>query len=104
MILLVIVLLVLLIPVLAIVLDSQLGRALATRIEGAPTAMRDATLEARIKELEAEVERLSSEVLRLDDEGRFMTRLLAERGSAEHDEASEGHGPRRSVRGDTEGG
>jgi hypothetical protein len=77
-----IVILVLLIPVLSIVLDSQLGRALAARIERRSLAGADDLLADRIAFLEGEVERLSSEVRRLDDEGQFLQRLLTE-GSEE---------------------
>jgi hypothetical protein len=71
--------LVVLIPLLAIVLDSQVGRALASRLErrsldGAP----DLTAE-RIAFLEGEVERLAGEITRLDDESQFLHKLLAER-------------------------
>jgi hypothetical protein len=75
--------LVVLIPLLAIVLDSQVGRALASRLErrglDAPS---DLTAE-RIAYLEGEVERLTSEVLRLDEESQFVHRLLTERREAE---------------------
>ena len=74
-----ILLLVVLIPLLAIVLDSQVGRAQASRLErqglDAPT---DAAAE-RLAYLESEVERLSAEVERLDEESEFVHRLLTER-------------------------
>jgi hypothetical protein len=67
------------IPLLAIVLDSQVGRALASRLERRGLeAPRDATAE-RIAFLEGEVERLSSEIQRLDEQGEFVQRLLTER-------------------------
>jgi len=70
--------LVVLIPLLAIVLDSQVGRALASRLErrglDAPS---DLTAE-RIGFLEGEVERLTSEIIRLDEEGQFVHKLLTE--------------------------
>ena len=75
--------LVVLIPLLAIVLDSQVGRALASRLErrglDAPS---DLTAE-RIAYLEGEVERLSSELMRLDEESQFVHKLLTERRGAE---------------------
>ncbi|HUE76566.1 MAG TPA: hypothetical protein VMM83_01365, partial [Longimicrobiales bacterium] len=79
-------LLVLLIPLLAVILDSQLGRALARRIEGgAPDS-------ERLARLEAELDRLAAEVERLEEHAEFTTRLLEERGGekrlppgAEHD-------------------
>ena len=78
-----ILILVVLIPLLAIVLDSQVGRALASRLErrglDAPS---DLTAE-RLAYLESEVERLTSEVTRLDEEGEFVHKLLLERGEAQ---------------------
>ncbi len=75
--------LVVLIPLLAIVLDSSVGRALASRLErrglDGPS---DLTAE-RIAYLEGEVERLSSEIQRLDEESQFVTKLLTERPEAE---------------------
>ena len=76
--------LVVLIPLLAIVLDSQVGRALASRLERRGLdAPGDLTAE-RIAFLENEVERLTAEVMRLDEEGQFVQKLLTERveGSA----------------------
>ncbi len=71
--------LVVLIPLLAIVLDSQVGRALASRLErrgldGPPDLMAE-----RVAFLEGEVERLTSEISRLDEESQFLHKLLAER-------------------------
>lgn len=65
--------LVLLIPLAAVVLDSRLGQALARRIEGGSP---DNT---RLEALEAEVERLSAEVERVREQSEFVTRLLEER-------------------------
>ena len=74
-----ILILVVLIPLLAIVLDSQVGRALASRLErGSLEASGDPTAE-RIAFLEGEVERLASEIVRLDEEGAFVQKLLIER-------------------------
>ena len=75
-----ILILVVMIPLLAIVLDSQVGRALASRLERRGLeAPHDATAE-RIAFLEGEVERLSGEIERLDQEGEFVQKLLDERG------------------------
>ena len=75
--------LVLLIPLLAIVLDSQVGRALASRLERRGLdGPQDLTAE-RIAYLEGEVERLTSEIVRLDDESQFGHKLLTERTSGE---------------------
>lgn len=73
--------LVLLIPILLIVLDSHLGRALAGRLERRDLGRSDEVLIDRVAHLEGEVERLASEVERLDDEGQFLNRLLIEGGS-----------------------
>lgn len=74
-----ILILVVLIPLLAIILDSQVGKALAARIERRGIdAPADVTAE-RIAFLEGEVERLSSEIERLDEQGEFVTKLLTER-------------------------
>ena len=73
--------LVVMIPLVAIVLDSQVGRALATRLERRSLDGPDITAE-RIAYLEGEVERLANEVMRLDEEGQFVTKLLTE-GKAE---------------------
>lgn len=82
-----ILILVVLIPLLAIVLDSQVGRALASRLERRGLdAPGDVTAE-RIAYLESEVERLAAEVERLDEEGQFVHRLLIEgkgEGGASH--------------------
>lgn len=71
--------LVVLIPLLAIVLDSQVGKALAARLERrALDAPGDITAE-RIAFLEGEVERLGSEIVRLDEQSEFVHKLLTER-------------------------
>lgn len=79
--LLLIFVLVLLIPILLIVLDSHLGRALAGRLERRDLGPSDEVLRDRVEQLEGEVERLAGEVQRLDDEGQFLNRLLLEGGS-----------------------
>ena len=67
------------IVLLAIVLDSQVGRALASRLERRGLeAPGDLTAE-RIAFLEGEVERLSAEIQRLGEESEFVQRLLTER-------------------------
>ncbi len=71
--------LVLLIPILAIVLDSQVGRALASRLERKGIGQPDDLFQERMMYLEGEVERLSREVGRLSDEGEFLQKLLEER-------------------------
>lgn len=80
---LMIVLVVLMIPILAIILDSQLGRALASRLERRTLVEGDGVVGERMAYLEGEVERLAAELSRLDEESRFMTRLLSERAGTE---------------------
>ena len=75
--------LVVLIPLLAIVLDSQVGRALASRLERRSLDSPSDLTAERIAFLENEVERLSNEVLRLDEESQFVHKLLTERQEAE---------------------
>lgn len=74
-----ILLLALLIPILAIVLDSQVGRALASRLERRSIEYPTDLMGERMGYLEGEVERLSQEVVRLDEESRFLQQLLDER-------------------------
>ena len=71
-----VIMIVLAIPVLAIVLDSQIARALAARIENDGKNTIDAATVKRIANLEAEVDRLNGEVARLDEETEFLHRLL----------------------------
>jgi hypothetical protein len=73
------VILVLLIPILAIVLDSQVGRALASRLERRSLGQGEDMDRERLAYLEGEVERLSQEVSRLDEESEFLHKLLEER-------------------------
>lgn len=86
-----IVLLVLLIPLLAIVLDSQVGRALAARLERGRLSAPDDMVSERVAFLESEVDRLNSEVSRLNEESEFLHKLLTERSSADRDDG-EGSG------------
>ena len=69
----------LLIPILAIVLDSQVGRALASRLERRSLEQPDDLMSDRLGYLEGEVERLAEELGRLDEESRFLHQLLDER-------------------------
>lgn len=75
--------LVVMIPLLAIVLDSQVGRALASRLERRGLEGPADLTSERIAYLEGEIERLASEVMRLDEESRFVHELLTERQKAE---------------------
>lgn len=78
------VVLVLLIPILSIVLDSQVGKALATRLERRGLDDGDRIADERIALLESETERLGSEIDRLSEESRFLHRLLTERTPDRH--------------------
>ena len=71
--------LVLLIPILSIVLDSQVGRALANRLDKRGLGDTDDLMTERMAYLEGEVERLTEEVGRLSDESDFLQKLLTER-------------------------
>jgi hypothetical protein len=69
----------LLIPIMSVVLDSPIGRALARRVEGAtpaPPAVSD--LLKKVEALEAEVEELNRTVQALQEESAFLHRLLAD--------------------------
>jgi hypothetical protein len=77
---LLVVLLALMIPLIAVLLDSQLGRALASRLErGAPG--QDVASGQRMLALEAEVERLSKDLQRLEEQTEFLHHLLEEKRS-----------------------
>lgn len=69
----VILILVLLIPLAAVILDSRLGRALARRIEGGVPE------EARLAAVEAELDRLGRQLEQLQEQTEFVNRLLEER-------------------------
>jgi hypothetical protein len=72
----IVILIALMIPLLAVVLDSQVVRALASRIESEGRSNGDPALAKRVTQLEGEVERLNHELLRLDEETTFLHRLL----------------------------
>jgi hypothetical protein len=71
----------LLIPLAAVVLDSQLGRALAGVVERWGRGG-DVAGERRVATLEGEVERLALELKRLEEQTDFLQRLLTERTTA----------------------
>lgn len=73
---LIVLLVALMIPLVAVILDSQVGRAIAARLEGGRT---DSTAERRLTMLEGEIERLGRELQRLDEESAFLHRLLEEK-------------------------
>ncbi len=70
---------VLAIPALAIVLDSQVGKALASHIERRSLPPAEGADQGRIELLEGEVQRLGEEVERLSEASQFFQNLLAER-------------------------
>jgi hypothetical protein len=74
---LIVLLVALMIPLVAVILDSQVGRAIAARLEGT----RGDLSERRLAALEGEVDRLGRELQRLDDESAFLHRLLEEKRS-----------------------
>ncbi|MDZ7779730.1 MAG: hypothetical protein U5R14_07300 [Gemmatimonadota bacterium] len=82
--------LVVLIPLLAIVLDSQVGRALASRLEGRDVPRGSHVDTDRLAYLEGEVERLAAEVERLDEESRFLQQLLDDRDRGDERKLSPG--------------
>ena len=72
----------LLIPIMGIVVDSPIGRALARRLEGpqgVPPELGD--LAKKVDLLEAEVDDLNRSVQALQDESAFLQRLLADPSS-----------------------
>lgn len=71
--------LVLLIPILAIVLDSDVGKAIARRLDRKSLREGDGAVHDRLVYLESELERLTGEVGRLDEENQFFQRLLSDR-------------------------
>jgi hypothetical protein len=69
----------LLIPIMGIVVDSPIGRALARRLEGpreVPPGLED--LAKKVDLLEAEVDDLNRSVQALQDDNAFLQRLLTE--------------------------
>jgi hypothetical protein len=81
MLILVVLLVALMIPLTAVILDSQVGRALAARLEG--NRELGGSVATRLSSLEGEVDRLSKEVRRLEEESTFLQRLLEERSAPE---------------------
>jgi hypothetical protein len=72
----------LLIPIMGIVVDSPIGRALARRLEGPQeTPPGIVELAKKVDLLEAEVDDLTRSVQSLQDENAFLQRLLADPSS-----------------------
>lgn len=82
MLILVVLLVALMIPLTAVILDSQVGRAIARRLERDRELVGDGAL-TRLAALEAEVDRLAREVQRLDEESTFLQRLLEQKPPGE---------------------
>lgn len=76
-----IVLLALLIPLLAIILDSKVGQAVADRISGAPEE--EGQRRERLESLESEVRYLSESLEALREETEFLRALLEGRTEGE---------------------
>jgi chaperonin cofactor prefoldin len=77
--LILLILVALLIPIMGIVADSPIGRALGRRLEGpqeTPPALSE--LAKKVELLEAELDDLSRSVQSLQDENAFLQRLLAD--------------------------
>jgi len=74
-----VVILALMIPLVAILLDSQLGKALAGRWERQNLVQDDPMLSRRVAALEAEVDRMNNELERAREESEFVRRLLEEK-------------------------
>lgn len=69
----------LMIPILGIVIDSPIGKALAHRLEGSePVPPPLAELQRRLEGLEGDVEELQRSVQALQEENQFLQRLLEE--------------------------
>ncbi len=78
----IILLVALMIPIVGILVDSPIGRAVARRLEGGdqPTAQLGDLLR-KVEVLESEVEDLTRAVEGLKEENQFFQRLLEEGGS-----------------------
>lgn len=72
----------LLVPVMAILIDSPIGRALARRVEGPIDAAPPPVLELakKVQLLEAEMDDLNRAVERLQEENQFLQKLLEDGG------------------------
>lgn len=82
--------LVLMIPILAIVLDSSVGQAWANRIARGQEDGTSPEIDSRVGELEAEVKYLSESMESLREETEFVRRLIE--GAGESDATRIGQG------------
>jgi hypothetical protein len=80
--LLVAIIVVLLVPIMAIMMDSPIGRALARRLEGPVEAAPPPLVELakKVELLEAEIDDLHRSVEVLQEENQFMQKLLEDGG------------------------
>jgi hypothetical protein len=77
---LIVLLVALMIPLTAVILDSQVGRAIAARLE----KDRDGgALPGRVAALEGEIDRLNQAVQQLEEESTFLHRLLESKPESE---------------------
>ncbi|MEJ2215630.1 MAG: hypothetical protein P8099_03330 [Gemmatimonadota bacterium] len=76
----IIIIIALLIPLVAVILDSQLGRALAKRLERDDEEL-ESGISARLGALESDVERLNAAVQQLEEQSEFVQQLLQKRAS-----------------------
>lgn len=77
-----VILVVLMIPLLAIVIDSELGQAFARRISGESSASDDAELAARVEQLEGEVRYLTESLESIQEETTFLQSILEEKSGS----------------------
>ena len=77
-----IILAIVLVPVMAILIDSPIGRALARRVEGPVEAAPPPVLELarKVELLEAEMDDLHRTVAQLQEENQFLQKLLEDGG------------------------
>lgn len=69
----------LLIPIIGIIIDSPIGRAMARRLEGPEAVPTDVQMLAKkVDLLEAEVDDLNRAVEQLKDENAFLQKLIEE--------------------------
>lgn len=71
----------LMIPIVGILVDSPIGRAIARRLEGPEPVAGLADLARRLEVLESDLEELTRAVETLREENQFVQRLLEEGGS-----------------------
>ncbi len=75
--------LILLIPILAIFLDSDVGKALAKRLERGQRRVGNDGTHDRLAYLEGELERLARDVERVEEENQFIQKLLERRSGGD---------------------